>query len=101
MTKAMGRWISVRRQWYDISVRNCSVCGKMLPGDVWSVDIAGRSHAFCDPECEELYWQYWRPRYGGLDGAEGSPGQSEACRSTSPDQAPSEGGMASPTIENG
>ena len=48
----MGEWKTVRRHWYDISVRNCSVCGKMLPGEIWSVDIAGRAHAFCDPECE-------------------------------------------------
>ena len=86
----MGEWITVRRHWYDIGVRNCSVCGKMLPGEIWSVDIAGRPHAFCDPECEDLYWQYWRPRYGAFKAAGGASPQH---------QVPTEAGEASPGIE--
>ena len=60
----MGEWVDTPRAWYDISVLNCSLCGKMLPGKTWSVDIAGQARIFCDPDCEDAYRDYWLPRYG-------------------------------------
>ncbi len=64
MTDTMGRWVVTPRAWYDVSVLNCSLCGKMLPGKLWSVQIAGQEHIFCDAACEAIYREYWYPRYG-------------------------------------
>jgi|GEM_PF-964491 len=60
----MGQWVIRPHAWYDVSVLNCSLCGKMLPGKLWSVEIAGQEHIFCDAACEATYREYWYPRYG-------------------------------------
>jgi hypothetical protein len=44
----------------------------MLPGVVWRAEIGRSACEFCDPECEELYWEYWLPRYGELEPAGGT-----------------------------
>jgi hypothetical protein len=39
---------------------HCSCCGRMLVRRAW-VSV-GR--VFCEPECEQLYRDYWIPRHG-------------------------------------
>jgi N-methylhydantoinase B/oxoprolinase/acetone carboxylase alpha subunit/endogenous inhibitor of DNA gyrase (YacG/DUF329 family) len=44
-------------------VTNCTVCGKMIPCDVWEVEVDGKLLPFCDETCERLYMEYWLPKY--------------------------------------
>lgn len=69
----MGHWVAKSRSWYDVSVINCRLCGKMIPGRMWVAEVDGEELFFCDPECEETYRTYWRPRYDAKEGAEGPP----------------------------
>jgi len=61
----MGDWSTEPRPWYDVKVVNCTLCGKMLPGKMWSATINGDEKVFCNPGCEDTYHRYWRPRYVG------------------------------------
>jgi hypothetical protein len=62
----MGEWRTLRLDWSRPNRASCRCCGRPLYGRVWA-DERGE---FCDPECAELYVDYWLPRYGapGQDG---------------------------------
>lgn len=60
----MGHWKANTQTWYETNVRNCSLCGKMIPSKMWITEIGGKERIFCDPKCEEMYHDYWEPRYG-------------------------------------
>jgi hypothetical protein len=60
----------------------------MLPGKIWSVEIAGQERIFCGPDCEDAYRQYWLPRYGA-DGAGEAHALSSQC--VKPQPGPSTG----------
>jgi hypothetical protein len=61
----MGQWVMRVRNWYEVAVINCHLCGKMLPGRVWRGQVGDQERDFCNPDCEEMYFSYWTPRYGG------------------------------------
>ena len=60
----MGRWEKRNVSWWETNVINCSLCGQMIPRDIWVVDEGGERRLFCSPECERLYREYWLPKYG-------------------------------------
>ena len=57
----MGEWRRRGTAWWETSVVNCSLCGQMIPRDVW---VSDEGLGFCDAECEQLYRSYWVPRHG-------------------------------------
>jgi len=59
-----GHWQPRSPDWWEIEVINCSLCGQMIPRDLWVVEVNGRRHVFCGPACERLYRDYWLPRHG-------------------------------------
>jgi hypothetical protein len=59
---AAGRW-EERGHAADYLLKSsvhCSCCGRMLIRLAWTSE--GR--VFCEPECEQLYRDYWIPRHG-------------------------------------
>jgi len=66
----MGQWATCTRNWYEVSVINCHLCGKMLPGRVWRGQVGDQERDFCNPDCEEMYFGYWAPRYVGRNAPE-------------------------------
>lgn len=69
MSESVGRWIELQVSWHDTSVRNCSVCGRLITRRVWSFREADRLLEVCEPSCQELYETYWKPTYGCLEAA--------------------------------
>jgi hypothetical protein len=63
----MGEWREIKRSWHDTTLTNCVLCGRLVPRNVWWVEIGGETLPFCNPECEALYRSYWLPKYGGHD----------------------------------
>jgi hypothetical protein len=57
----MSHWERREHAWWETNVVNCSLCGQMIPRDIWLSD-AGLE--FCSAECEQLYRRYWEPTYG-------------------------------------
>jgi len=57
----MGRFEPRQQRWWETQVVHCSLCGQMIPSDVWVADDGMR---FCEERCEELYRSYWVPKYG-------------------------------------
>ena len=35
----------------------------MIPHRIWLVEIGGEEKKFCNPECEQLYVEYWLPTH--------------------------------------
>ena len=66
----MGEWRTLRLDWARPATVACRLCGRPLLGRVWSAEAAGAMSDFCDPECEELFHEYWLPRYGEAKPAE-------------------------------
>ena len=59
----MGEWIEIQRPWYETTVTNCVLCGRLIPRRIWRVEINGRLLDFCGEDCEQWYRDYWLPRY--------------------------------------
>jgi len=60
----VGGWEKRNVSWWETNVINCSLCGQMIPRDIWVVEEDGQKRLFCGPECERLYREYWLPKYG-------------------------------------
>jgi ribosomal protein L24E len=60
----MGHWEKRNVEWWETNVINCSLCGQMIPRDIWVVEEDGEKRLFCSEECERLYREYWLPKYG-------------------------------------
>jgi endogenous inhibitor of DNA gyrase (YacG/DUF329 family) len=71
----VGEWVEIKRSWYDTTLTNCALCGRLVPRRMWLVEIDGKRLPFCDESCEELYRSYWLPKYAGRQ--EGTHGQIE------------------------
>jgi hypothetical protein len=56
----MGQWEKRRLRWYETSILNCQLCGKMIPADLWVSEANGERLEFCSPECERLYWKHMK-----------------------------------------
>ena len=60
----LGRWKKNTAEWYEQTMLYCALCGKIIPKNLWVVDTGGEALVFCDPDCEELYREYWLPAQG-------------------------------------
>lgn len=60
----MGHYQATHLAWYETTMLNCALCGKIIPGDLWVAEVEGQTHYFCSPDCERLYVEYWLPKYG-------------------------------------
>ena len=65
-----GHWEQRTVDWWETNVINCSLCGQMIPREVWVSDEGLR---FCGERCEGLYRSYWLPRYGAKAAPEAAP----------------------------
>lgn len=59
-----GEWLSLTADWAHPVYVACDLCGRPLSRRAWSADVDGEQVAFCDPDCERLLHEYWRPRHG-------------------------------------
>lgn len=60
-----GVWRQKPTAIYETEIVTCSLCGKMIPVKYWVVGQAdGSEKIFCGPDCEQLYREYWLPKYG-------------------------------------
>jgi hypothetical protein len=66
VTGANGRWIELHVPWNETSVRNCPVCGKLVTRRAWEFPAPEGTLQVCDPDCQQLYESYFRPRHGPL-----------------------------------
>ena len=62
-----GRWVEIVRAWHDSSLTQCDLCGRLIPKQGWQVESEGKHLMFCNDACEERYWTFWYPRYGGQE----------------------------------
>jgi N-methylhydantoinase B len=60
-----GRWVEIVRAWHDSSLTQCDLCGRLIPKQGWQVESEGQHLIFCNDACEDRYWTFWYPRYGG------------------------------------
>ena len=60
----MGQWEDITRDWWETKVRNCAVCGQMMAARIWVCEDEEQTCTFCSPDCEELYYAYWKRKYG-------------------------------------
>jgi hypothetical protein len=63
-----GRWHTPAADWRETRHTPCALCGRPLTGRRWQVLTGPTAGTFCDPDCEEIYRDYWLPRYRA-DGA--------------------------------
>lgn len=54
-------WVGNHPRWYEQRMVHCDLCGKIIPRDYWGVHENGKKLVFCDPDCEQLYREYWLP----------------------------------------
>ena len=50
----MGHWENRNVEWRETGVINCSLCGQMIPCDIWVVEEAGVRRPLCGEEGERL-----------------------------------------------
>ena len=67
----MAGWRAREVSWWETNVANCSLCGQMIPRDLW---VSDEGLIFCDAACEGLYRSYWVPTYGPKTPAGGGAG---------------------------
>lgn len=65
----MGEFLEGRRDWREAPDKHCELCGRLLPGRFWSAEVEGRAVRLCDSDCEEVYREYWLPRYDAVEAA--------------------------------
>ena len=66
MIDAGGHWVEFEIPWHETGVRNCPVCGKLVTRRAWQFRTAEGTLRVCDPDCEQLYESYFRPKHGPL-----------------------------------
>ena len=50
-----GTWEPIKPQVWETVVTPCDCCGQVVAKRLWKVELEGREHRFCGPECEDLY----------------------------------------------
>ena len=60
----MGEWKANEISYIKANREACTFCGHPIATRYWSASVDGRPQAFCSPEHERLYYDYWVPRYG-------------------------------------
>ena len=62
----MGTWKKREAglvEYVNIGLVNCILCGKMIPRDIWVAIYNEKKLNFCDAKCENIYSEYWIPKY--------------------------------------
>lgn len=59
----MGQWEPIRTVIYNPTIHRCTCCGKRLVSRTWKAEVQGKAFTFCDESCEQLFHEYWLPRY--------------------------------------
>ena len=57
----MSRWEENDAKWYEQTMVYCRLCGRIIPKRLWVVEEGSERLVFCDPDCEQLYRDYWLP----------------------------------------
>ncbi len=57
----MGHWEENTAKWYEQTMVYCNLCGRIIPKKFWIVEEGSEKLVFCDPDCEQLYQDYWLP----------------------------------------
>ena len=57
----MGRWEENTAQWFEQTMIYCDLCGRIIPKNFWIVEDGTERLVFCNPDCEQLYNDYWLP----------------------------------------
>jgi hypothetical protein len=60
----VGEWRRLEPDWIRPDAVACRLCGRPLFGRAWSAEADGERADFCDAGCEQLFREYWLPRYG-------------------------------------
>jgi hypothetical protein len=53
-----GRWVQDDARWFELRMRYCDLCGRVIPKHLWQVEIGGTTRTFCNADCEDLYREY-------------------------------------------
>ena len=64
----MGEWATNVISYLRPNRLHCELCGQPLAGRYWSAEHGGAVRAFCNEAHEQLYLDYWLPRYGAAAG---------------------------------
>jgi len=62
----MGTWKKREAglvEYVNGGIVNCVLCGKMIPRDIWVSIYNENNLNFCDVKCENIYIEYWIPKY--------------------------------------
>jgi hypothetical protein len=65
----MGEWITDAQDWRRAPDVHCELCGRLLPGRRWRVEVEGHILELCDSDCESVYRDFWLPERGQLGSA--------------------------------
>jgi len=60
----VAEWETLGVDWIRPVQSACRLCGRPLFGRHWRAEAEGETATFCDPDCEQLFHEYWLPRYG-------------------------------------
>ena len=65
----MGTWKKREAglvEYVNSGLVNCILCGKMIPRDIWVSIYNEKELNFCDVKCENIYSEYWIPKYSEI-----------------------------------
>jgi len=60
-------WVELDYVWHETNVVNCPICGKLVVRRAWAFDGGAGRLLVCDPDCQVLYEEYWRPAHGIME----------------------------------
>ena len=60
----MGDWLQNEISYLKANSDSCALCGHPIAVRYWGAEVDGARLKFCSPEHEQLYHDYWLPRYG-------------------------------------
>ena len=67
MEPDLGEWRSAEISYLKANRNACALCGHPIAVRYWGAEIDGVPQMFCSPEHEQLYHDYWLPRYGAKE----------------------------------
>ena len=63
----MARWEPISDALYATQIHHCDLCGRCWSG-AYAGGIRREIPSFCDERCEQIWFDYWLPRYGKAHG---------------------------------
>jgi hypothetical protein len=67
METDVGEWKQNEISYLRANREACALCGHPIAVRYWGADVNGKPEMFCSPEHEQLYHDYWLPRYGAKE----------------------------------